>query len=62
MVFLKRSLSNLGVKITGCSQDGVGRQCAHPSHRCTKIIIIYRATIDENDLKSSRKDFPQLKV
>ena len=31
------------------------------SHRCTKITTIYRITIDENDLKTSRKDFSQLK-
>ena len=31
-------------------------------HGHTKITIVYRATIDENDLKASRKDFPQLKI
>ena len=31
-------------------------------HGHTKIIIIYRVTIDENDLKMSRKDFLQQKV
>ena len=33
-----------------------------PFHVHTKITTIYRATIDENDLKTSRKDFPQLKI
>ena len=32
------------------------------SHEHTKITTIYRATTYENDLKTSRKDFPQLKV
>ena len=31
-------------------------------HGHTKITTVYRATIDENDLKASRKDFPQLKI
>ena len=30
-----------------------------PKH--CKITTIYRATVDENNLKSSSKDFPQLK-
>ena len=28
------------------------------SHRHTKITTIYRATIDENDMKTTRKDCP----
>ena len=32
------------------------------SHGYTKITTIYRATIYENDLKTSRNYFPQLKV
>ena len=32
------------------------------SHGHTKITTIYRATIYENDLKTDRKDFPQLKI
>ena len=32
------------------------------SHRHTKIRTTYKATIYENDLKTSRKDFPQLKT
>ena len=32
------------------------------SHGHTKITTIYRAVICENDLKSSRKDFLQLKT
>ena len=32
------------------------------SHRHTKITTIYRASINENDLKTSRKDFSQLKI
>ena len=31
-------------------------------HRHTKTITIYKATIDENDLKTSRKDFLQTKT
>ena len=32
------------------------------SHRYTKITTIYTATIDENNLKTSRKDLLQLKI
>lgn len=32
------------------------------SHVHTKITTICRATINENDLKNSRKYFPQLKI
>ena len=32
------------------------------SHRYTKITAIYRTTIDENNLKTSRKSFPQPKI
>ena len=32
------------------------------SHRHTKITTTYRATIYENNLKASKKDFPQLKT
>ena len=32
------------------------------SNRYTKITTLYRATIDEKDKKSSRKDLLQLKV
>ena len=32
------------------------------SHGHTKITTIYRATISENDLKTSRKDLLQLKI
>ena len=32
------------------------------SHRYIKITTTYKATIYENDLKASRKDFPQLKI
>ena len=32
------------------------------SHRHTKITTIYRVTIYENDLKTNRKDFLQLKI
>ena len=32
------------------------------SHRHTKITNIYRAVIDENDLRTSRKDFPQVNI
>ena len=32
------------------------------AHKNTKITTIYRATIDENNLKTSRKDFLQLKI
>ena len=32
------------------------------SHNHTKITTIYRATLSENDLKTSRKDSPQLKI
>ena len=41
---------------------GVGRCWAHLLSRDTKIITIYRATlIYENELKTSRKDFTQVK-
>ena len=32
------------------------------SHRHTKITAMYTASTDEHDLKTSRKDFPQLKT
>ena len=32
------------------------------SHRHTKITAMYTASTDEHDLKTSRKDFPQLKI
>lgn len=32
------------------------------SHRHVKITTTYKATIYENDLKASRKDWPQLKI
>lgn len=32
------------------------------SHEHTKIITTYSATIYENDLKTSRKDIPQVKI
>ena len=32
------------------------------SHGHTKIATIHRTTIDENELKTSRTDFPQLKL
>lgn len=32
------------------------------SHRHIKITTIYRETINENNLKISRKTFPQLKI
>ena len=32
------------------------------SYEHTKITTTYRQTISENDLKTSRKDFPQLKT
>ena len=32
------------------------------SHRYTKITAIYRTTIDENNMKTSIKSFPQLKI
>ena len=33
-----------------------------PSHRHTKITTIYRTTIYENQLMTTREDFPQLKI
>ena len=32
------------------------------SHRYTKSTAIYRTTIDENNMKTSIKSFPQLKI
>ena len=32
------------------------------SHRCTEITTNFRAIMDENDLKTSRRDFPQLNI
>lgn len=32
------------------------------SHRHTKTAITYRAAVHENDMKTSRKESPQLKV
>ena len=32
------------------------------SHRHSKITNIYRAVIEKNDLRTGRKDFPQLKI
>ena len=36
--------------------DGVGRPCGSPpSIGTSKVTTMYRATVDENDLKTSRK-------
>lgn len=32
------------------------------SHGCTKIIAVYTTTVDEHDLKTSRRDLLQLKT
>ena len=48
--------------LQGSGQDGgVGRPELISSHRHGKITTIHRATIDENDLNSSRNDL-QLKI
>lgn len=36
--------------------------CVHLPHGHTKIIAVYTAALHKNHLKTSRKDFPQLKI
>ena len=62
-VFFKRNLSFL--KVLFQRTEKVAKQEdaeLTSSHGHTQITTIYRATIDENNLKTSGKDFPQLKI
>jgi len=61
--FLKlnnKKTTNLKMRKTGkCGQEDSELTF---SHRHTEITNIYREVIYENDLRTSRKDFPQLKI
>lgn len=50
------------IKWERSGQDGGGRPRAHrlPCH--TKVVSIYRATVDEKDQKTSSKDLLQQKL
>lgn len=46
-----------------CGQvGGVGSPEFTSTHKHTQTITIYRVTINENDLRTSGKDFPQLNI
>ena len=48
--------------ILGSQDGGIGRPWFYLLHSLPNITTIYRAAINETDMKTSRKYFPHLKI
>ena len=55
--YIRKEKLKVGIKMVEEENPELTSSCRH-----TKIITTCRATISENDLKASSKDFPQLKI